>query len=144
MVFSRFTLFLADYNPHPLKDAVLDEERKTIRIGRTETLDWVLESLKTPGRIVLPRRSSEVDEFAKEVSSIAKVLEEDASGNRTFKYRKTGPADHYAHAMGYLLWAATKIGLSRDARRQKIPDRAITDFNVFEENYGIAPEDPWR
>ena len=53
------------------------------------------------GRYIFPRRSDKVEDFARQMSSMVKVLEEDKR-SRTFiyRYRNTSP-DHYRHALAY-------------------------------------------
>ena len=138
-----FPIFLADYNPNPLTAAIWNEESMTLKIGRTESLDMVHEHLTSPGKLILPSRNSEVDEYAKQCSSICKVLEQDDLGNRTFKYRKTGPADHYAHATGYCLWAATKIPVAKDSYRNRENLKSEIDFDPFAPNYGTRDNYPF-
>jgi hypothetical protein len=44
--------------------------------------------------------------------NVAKVLEEDqVTGSKLFKYRRTGP-DDFAHATAYALLAARRVGVS--------------------------------
>jgi hypothetical protein len=63
----------------------------------------------------IPRRNEEVEVFAKQVSSPAKVLEEDEkTGSRRYTYRKTGGDDHYRHALNYFWLASGRIGIAED------------------------------
>jgi len=55
--------------------------------------------------VELPRRCTELDEFAKQMCNCAKVLEEDEeTGDRTYRYVKLGD-DHYRSAMNFLFMA---------------------------------------
>jgi hypothetical protein len=91
-----------------------DEKDKVIKCNRTEICDATHELVVESGRLELPRRSQEVDQFVKEMCNIAKTLEEDkVSGSRVYRYKKLG-ADHYRHAMNYCLLAAERVGVLSD------------------------------
>jgi len=108
----RFPVFLADYISTTSGPAWNESERK-LRVNRTEALDSVHSVLTSPGRIILPRRCGELDEFAKELQASARVIEEDSLGGRRFVWRKLG-ADHFFHSMAYCLLAATQIAVFQD------------------------------
>lgn len=105
----KFQIFLCDY-VSAVSGASWNEEVKILRINRTEALDAVHQALTTPGRLVLPRRCPEMDEFAKEVTNSAKVIEESELGERRYVWRKLGP-DHYFHSLGYCLLASQRTGI---------------------------------
>ena len=133
----NFPVFLCDYAPIS-SGRQWDDKEKLLKVHRTETLDEVHHVITSPGRLVLPRRCEEVEEFARELSQIAKVLEEDQeTGSREYRYRKLGE-DHYYHALNYLILAASKIGLSENpwTKKHNAPVKTVTEFDVFSENYG--------
>jgi hypothetical protein len=86
----------------------------------------------TKGRLELPRRSAEIEQFATEMTGLAKVLETDkATGASTYRYRKLRD-DHYFHAFGYYLMAAKRTSqMKQDFFREK-PLVAETTFNPLE------------
>jgi hypothetical protein len=57
-----------------------------------------------------------MDEFAKELTNSAKVIEENELGERRYVWRKLGP-DHYFHSLAYCLLASREIGLSQEKSR---------------------------
>jgi hypothetical protein len=105
----KFQIFLCDYTPS-VSGPSWDEEAKILRINRTECLDAVHSTLTTPGKLVLPRKSSEMEEFAKELTNSAKVIEEDELGGRRYVWRKLGP-DHFFHSLAYCLLASRRVGV---------------------------------
>ena len=67
-----------------------------------------------PGRLELPRKNNELEKFALQCSNIAKMLEEDDfSGSKVYRYKKLD-ADHYRHALNYLLLASDRCGVISD------------------------------
>lgn len=107
-----YSVFLCDYQDSLTTGTKWDELTKLIKVNRTEICDETHHLVATPGRLILPRRCEEVDQFARELSNIAKVLQEDLeTGSREYRYRKTGE-DHYRHALNYLTLAALKVPLS--------------------------------
>lgn len=104
----RFPIFLCDYISSILSGPRWNEEQRTLQINRTEALDAVHNCLTSPGRIILPRRCSEIDEFAKELTNAARMIEEDESGSRRFVWRKTAGPDHFFHSLAYCLLASQR------------------------------------
>lgn len=88
-----------------------DSKEGIVRENRTEISDQVHDMVVTPGRMIFPRRSEEINEVVKHFCNLVKVQEEDSStGSKEFHYRRTGP-DHYRHAMHYAVLAASRIGV---------------------------------
>jgi hypothetical protein len=133
----EYPVFLCDYVNSPGTGPKWDEEKKTIKVYRTEIMDGVHDLFAQTGAIILPRRCEEVEEYAREMCNTAKVLEEDAeSGSREYRYRKLG-ADHYYHATGYFYLASKKIWLAEDSSgMQNLPTHYNTEFDPFARNYG--------
>jgi len=110
-----FSVFACDYVETKTSMTAWDEKDKVIKCNRTEICDATHELVTDTGRLVLPRRSTEVSEYAKQMCNIAKVLEEDSeSGSRTYRYRKLNPNDHFRHATNYCLLASERIGIISD------------------------------
>lgn len=101
-----YKVFLCDYQERLKVGRKMDEKTGTITVRRTEILDTTHDVVTTPGMLEIPRQSNEIDEFAKEMCNVAKVLEEDKDvpGSRAYKYRKLGE-DHYRHAFVYFYLA---------------------------------------
>ena len=82
-----------------------DQKRGMLTVNRTEICDKTHEMFVKAGAIEIPRRCSEIDQFALEMSNTAKQLEEDQkTGSKIYRYRKLGE-DHYYHATNYFLLA---------------------------------------
>ena len=93
------------------RSSVWDEEKKLVKVNRTETCDATHDLISSSGLLILPRRSEEVEIFAKQCCNIAKVLQEDPeTGSREYRYRKLGE-DHYRHALNYFWLASRKVGV---------------------------------
>lgn len=93
-----------------------DEKDLVIKTNRTEICDATHERVVEPGSLELPRRSTELDQYVREMCNTAKVLEEDSvTGSRVFRYKKLG-ADHYRHAMNYLELASERCGITSDKK----------------------------
>ncbi|MBW2610682.1 MAG: phage terminase large subunit family protein, partial [Deltaproteobacteria bacterium] len=96
-----YEVWLCDYTDNPASTARWREDDKTIMAFRTETCDTAHYLVSKEGRLEIPRKCDEVEEYAREMSNIAKVLEEDKeTGARVYRYRKLG-ADHYFHTTAY-------------------------------------------
>ena len=75
-----------------------------VEVNRTEALDASRAAIRER-QVVLPRRSSLVEEFARHMASDAKQLDEDEeTGARRYRYIKTGE-DHFSLAFTYA-WLA--------------------------------------
>jgi hypothetical protein len=71
-----------------------------VELARTEVFDMTGMNTKR-GVYLFPRRCPQVEEFAKQMSNTAKILEEDLRrGIKVYRYRKLGP-DHFRNAMNY-------------------------------------------
>jgi hypothetical protein len=117
--------FACYYNDNQKGYPKFDHDNHVVTVNRTEICDETHKLVSTPGRYVLPRRNTEIDEYAEEMCNIAKVLEEDSeSGAKKYVYRKLGP-DHYRHATNYFQMAAglvsiyTPPGRARRSRRRR-------------------------
>lgn len=93
-----------------------DDKEQLIRCNRTEICDATHDLVIHAGRLELPRRHRELDEFVKEMCNLAKVLEENPeTGSKVYKYKAVGTKnDHYRHAMNYCYLAAERIGSVSD------------------------------
>ena len=103
----------------------------------------------TSSQLVLPRRSDELDIFAKQLCNIAKVLQEDQeTGSREYRYRKLGE-DHYRHTLNYFYLASTKTGIaeSKEAafmRHLAELSEAANPYDPFTFKFGGNGYDPWK
>jgi hypothetical protein len=106
-----FEVFGCYYKENQRIAPAFDSKRGVVTINRTEICDATHDLITLPGRVELPRRNDEMEQYAIEMSNIAKVLDEDEqTGSRQYIYRKLGD-DHYRHATNYFLLAAMRIGV---------------------------------
>ena len=81
-----------------------NEKQFTVAANRTEALDASHSEIIT-SKIVLPRESATLNEFAKQLSNVSRVLQTDPdTGESRYVYLKTG-LDHYRHAYNYEVMA---------------------------------------
>jgi hypothetical protein len=84
-----------------------DGERDFLRVTahRTKTLDQVLAGYRETA-VELPKKDPTVEEFARHVSALVRIEDEDEeTGEVSHRYVQTGP-DHWGHADGYANLAA--------------------------------------
>ena len=113
----NFSVFGCNYIETSVGNIFWDEKAGIIKGNRTEICDMTHELVATTGRLEIPRRSAEISQFAREVSSIAKVLEDNTeTGQQHFRYKKLARADHYRHALNYCLLASERIGTVSDSK----------------------------
>jgi hypothetical protein len=92
-----------------------DEKHHVVKVNRTEICDATHSLIADSGRLEIPRRNKEIEEFAFEVCNIAKILEEDKeTGAKEFRYRKLDQRDHYRHALNYCLLASERTPVVSD------------------------------
>lgn len=88
------------YQEHQKGNYKWNDRELTVAANRTESLDASHNEL-SQGNIILPRNSETIQEFARQCSNIARVLETDPdTGSSRYVYLKTGP-DHFRHAFNY-------------------------------------------
>jgi hypothetical protein len=113
----NFSVFGCNYVETRTGQIAWDEKDHIIKGNRTEICDMTHDLVMNPGALVLPTRSSELDEFVKEVCNIAKVLDEDPdTGSKTYRYKKLSTNDHYRHALNYCLLASERVGTVSDSK----------------------------
>lgn len=116
MKVENFSVFGCNYVETRTGEIAWDEKDHIIKGNRTEICDMSHDFVASSGRLEIPRRCAEVDQFAKEVCNIAKVLDEDPdTGARIYRYKKLG-ADHYRHALNYCILAAERVGTASDSK----------------------------
>jgi hypothetical protein len=109
-----YQVYACDYVETRINTIQWNDNERVIKCNRTEICDATHQLFTEPGRLELFRRNSELDQFAKHCTQIAKVLEEDDdTGAKVYRYKKLG-ADHYRHALNYCLLASERIGTLSD------------------------------
>lgn len=121
-----YPVFLCDYQDHVVSGPMWDEERKLLKVNRTEVCDATHDLVSSSKLLSLPRRNEELEVFAKQACNIAKVLQEDPeTGSRQYRYRKLGE-DHYRHALNYFWFASQKIRVWEDEHAKRL-QRLLSD-----------------
>jgi hypothetical protein len=97
-------VFLNYFNEHQRGSPRWNSEDMILQVNRTEALDASRAAVRD-GKIVLPRQSALIEEFAKHMAADAKVLDEDEdTGIKKYRYIRTG-TNHFSLAFTYA-WLA--------------------------------------
>lgn len=115
---ANYPVFLCEYKERPSKEKWGDDG--VVRAYRTEICDKTHSNVILPGVLEIPRRNTEVDQFAREVSNLVKVLDEDEeTGLKVYRYKKKGQ-DHYRHALNYFTLACERIPIAKKSVVKKL------------------------
>lgn len=115
----NYAVFGCQYMESKVGAIQWDEKDWIVKVDRTEILDATHDLVVEPGKLLLPRRSEEINKFAVEMCNIAKILVEDPdTGLKVYRYKNLGSSrpDHYRHALCYCLMAAERCGVVSDNR----------------------------
>lgn len=108
-----FPVYLCDERDKVREGEKTDEKIGVTILARTEICDRTHQAT-IKGEYILPRRCPQVEEYAKQMSNMAKVLEEDEKrGTKTYRYRKLG-LDHFRHATNFFEIACKTLGESSE------------------------------
>jgi hypothetical protein len=111
----RFQVFGCQYQDSKQSVWAWDEKDLVVKVNRTEVCDATHNLIAESGKLELPRRSKELEDFAFQVCNIAKILEENTeTGEKQFRYRKLDLRDHYRHALNYCYLAAERCPVVSD------------------------------
>lgn len=122
---AKCEVFLNNYNPSQLKYPDFNSIEHLVSLNRVEACDATHEMFVTEGRIKLPRRNSEIEEYARQMINTAKRLQEnEKKGIKEYKYVKLGDDDYY-HASNYAFLASQRVGNCR--REEVIAEKKKTD-----------------
>ena len=103
----RGVVFMNYFNEHQRGAAAWKHREQIVQINRTEALDASREAVRQQ-RLILPRQTPIVAEFAQHMAANAKILEEDGeTGAQKYRYIRTGP-DHFSLAFTYAWMAASR------------------------------------
>ena len=107
-----YQIFLCEYSNNPAYTRTWDIKRGIVKDYRTALFDETHRMVVTPGMLTIPRRSPEIEEFAKQMCNAYKLLEtHKKTGAKEYRYK--GDKEHYRNALNYFLLAASR---SRPAR----------------------------
>ncbi|KKN75816.1 hypothetical protein LCGC14_0376920 [marine sediment metagenome] len=120
-------IFLCEYSETTLVGTTWNPKTKMVKVNRTEILDATHNLVSEDGLLVLPRRSPEIQEFAKQLCDPAKK-EEINKKTKQLIYRYIGKEDHYRHALNYFLMAAEKIGVSQRSGHRKKHKKVMNEY----------------
>lgn len=125
----KMRIFLCEYSETTPVGTTWNPKTKMVNVNRTEICDATHNLVSEDGLLVLPRRSPEIQEFAKQVCDPAKK-EEINKQTKRLVYRYIGKEDHYRHALNYLLMAAEKIGRASldEGRFPKRQTRVMNEY----------------
>jgi hypothetical protein len=112
-----YVTYLCEYKEESRGFNQWDSMEKNVRTNRTEICDQTHNLVTTPGKLTLPRITSEVQEYVDEMVNTAKVKETDEkTGVTKYRYVKLGD-EHYRHATNYAWLASTQVGISKEGTR---------------------------
>ena len=112
-------VWLCDEQGNRKKPAGWYEDDHTLAVNRTEVCDMVVQEIREKGKITLPRRCEEVEEFALECSNIVKAKKVDKlSGSVSFYWNNMGRPDHYFHSLLFCIMASDRVPVVTDKRMQ--------------------------
>ena len=101
-------VYMSFFNEHQRGAADWDYRKWIVQVNRTEALDSSREAVRRQ-RLILPRQTPVVAEFAQHMAANAKILDEDPdTGAQKYRYIRTGP-DHYSLAFTYAWMAASRF-----------------------------------
>jgi hypothetical protein len=120
-----FPVYLIYYRDTVKHGERLDDEAAVMDVARTEICD-ITHKAVIDKAYVLPRRCPTVEEYAKQMSNIAKVLKEDEIRNRSFYvYHKLSQSDHYRHATNYFEIASRNLPIAYDDPIREMIKKAL-------------------
>ena len=99
------------FNEHQRGSALWNRSEDMVTINRTEALDASRAAIRDR-KVILPRRTPLVEQFARHMATDAKVLDENPeTGAKQYRYVKTGE-NHFSFAFTYA-WMASQRFLRR-------------------------------
>ena len=107
-----YPIFLCEYSNNPAYTRTWDIKRGIVKDYRTALFDATHRMVVTPGMLTIPRRSPEIEEFAKQMCNAYKLLEtHKKTGAKEYRYK--GDKEHYRNALNYFLLAASRSAPAR-------------------------------
>jgi len=99
-------LWRCQYNGRMSGPYKWDDATHIVQVNRPESLD-ASHDILAQGKIRLPMRNDEVEEFAQHCANIAKDEErDDDTGQVEYTWKKVGQYDDYRHAFNYMIVAS--------------------------------------
>lgn len=122
-----YRVFGAEYKDKQREFLKTDEKAGVYSLLRNQIFDKTHAWIKNK-EVEIPRRCSEVEEFARQVCNCAKVLEETEEGDRVYRYIKLGD-DHYRSALNYLYMAMGDLTHWQGMSSSNMKMIAVEDYN---------------
>lgn len=122
-------VFLCEYSESTPIGSMFNTKSGICKVNRTEVMDGTHRLVTTLGKLQIPRRCPEVDEYAKQMCATAKVLETNKRTRQSvYRYRKLGP-DDYRHATNYFMLACQtgRVGQASTGQRRRRDTYARND-----------------
>lgn len=127
-----FRVFLNLYNTtNPTEEVAWDFDKKEVRTYRNFIFD-TSQRIVADKRVKLPRRTSKIEEFAKQYVVPVKIQDVKKKQGNVFKYFSPSPNDHYRNAMNYFLIACR---ISQVTRPDGAGPRKLTFVNNDTQRY---------
>jgi len=123
----KMRIFLCEYSESTPMGTTWNPKTKMVTVNRTEICDATHNLVSEDDLLILPRKSPEMQEFAKQVCDPAKK-EEINKTTKQLIYRYIGKDDHYRHALNYFLMAAEKIGVSPRSGHRKKHSKVMNEY----------------
>lgn len=129
---AKFRVYMVDYQERLKAEKKIDEITGLLTVRRTETMDRCAMSFKKR-HVELPRRNTEIDVFANEMTKTVKVIEENKkTGGRKYVWKKIGP-EHYFHSSGYFILACEDPVIQASIRkRTRLPKKKKKPYDPFD------------
>jgi hypothetical protein len=116
----KFKVWLCEYKESTPLGSIFNPNTGIVNVCRTEIMDTSHRLVVTPGNLVIPRRSDEILEFARQLCSPFKVEEMNKKTQRmVYRYRKTNHPDHFRHCLNYFILAGNKATIVHRVNRFK-------------------------
>lgn len=129
-----FPVYLCDERDKVKEGETTDEMVQVIKVARTEACDGTSYAIRR-GELMLPRRCPQIEQYAKQMSNMAKILEEDERrGTKIYRYRKLG-IDHFYHATNFFELAAKTIPECMDEAQARMVKQFYGDTR--QDDYGL-------
>jgi hypothetical protein len=125
----KFQIWLCEYKETTPLGSIFNNNTGIVSVCRTEIMDTSHRLVITPGNLVLPRRSPDIIEFAKQLCSPFKVEELNKKTKQmVYRYRKTNDPDHFRHCLNYFLLAANKSRILRVSNHKAKQEDVISEY----------------
>ncbi len=131
---AKFKTYLCEYSDSTPVGTTWNEQTGLVKVNRTEVMDASHRLIVSERQLELPGRCPEIDQFAQECSSLAKIQEIDKRTKQVkFRYRKVGSdslPDDYRHALNYFYLAASSnhLPIVGDTGARQRPQHAKNEY----------------